>query len=154
MQIANAIAVWAETVSSYKDWSVRYKHECSSCLLLSAVAVSVYVLLKCILFNWAGYKVNTDRLYRSLTTWSRVIEKLIVSQLVKKLPMSYRTRGFVTVLTAAYHQTLFSAGRIQLTPPHAYLFQILSRWIYEDVTLNIRISIKSFITGLGSVFNT
>jgi hypothetical protein len=37
---------------------------------------------------------------------SRVIEKTIVSQIVKKLPGYYETRRFIPVFTTAHHWTL------------------------------------------------
>jgi len=42
-----------------------------------------------------------------LTPWSRVLlEKLIISQLVKKLFAFYGTRMFITVFTSARHLSL------------------------------------------------
>jgi hypothetical protein len=42
-----------------------------------------------------------------LTPWCRILfEKLIVTQLVKKIPLSYGTRRFITVFTKARHWTL------------------------------------------------
>jgi hypothetical protein len=41
------------------------------------------------------------------TPWCRILfEKLIVTQLVKNIPLSYRTRKFITVFTKARHWTL------------------------------------------------
>jgi hypothetical protein len=43
----------------------------------------------------------------SLTPWCSVLfEKLIVTQLVKNILLSYGTRGFITVFTQAHHWTL------------------------------------------------
>jgi hypothetical protein len=40
-------------------------------------------------------------------TWSRgLLEKLTVSQLVKKFPAFYGTRGFITAFTRARHLSL------------------------------------------------
>jgi hypothetical protein len=38
-----------------------------------------------------------------LTPWSRVHEKLIVAQLVKKFPAFYGTPGFITVFKRAHY---------------------------------------------------
>jgi len=41
------------------------------------------------------------------TPWSRVfLEKLTVSQLVKKFPTLYGTRKFITAFTSAHHLSL------------------------------------------------
>ena len=54
-----------------------------------------------------------------LTPWSRVLpQKLIGSQLVKKLPSFYRARRFITSFTSARHLSLSSASSIQSIPPH------------------------------------
>jgi hypothetical protein len=51
-----------------------------------------------------------------LTPWSRVLlEKLILTQLVKKFPSNYGTWRFITVFTTACHWSLFWARWIQLT---------------------------------------
>jgi hypothetical protein len=43
----------------------------------------------------------------SLTPWCKILfEKLIVTQLVKNIPLSYGTRRFITVFTKARHWTL------------------------------------------------
>jgi hypothetical protein len=52
-----------------------------------------------------------------ITLWCRILfEKLIVTQLVKKIPLSYGTRRFITVFTKARHRTLSWASRIQFAP--------------------------------------
>ena len=54
-----------------------------------------------------------------LTPRSRVfLEKLIGSQLVKKLPAFYGTRSFITAFTSARHLSLSRARSIQSIPPH------------------------------------
>jgi hypothetical protein len=54
-----------------------------------------------------------------LTPCSRVLlEKLIVTQLVKKFSSSYGTRMFITVFTAARHLSLSWARCIQSTTSH------------------------------------
>jgi hypothetical protein len=54
-----------------------------------------------------------------LTPWSRVcLEKLVVTQLVKKFPAFYGTRRFITVFTRARHWSLSWARCIQSTTFH------------------------------------
>jgi hypothetical protein len=48
----------------------------------------------------------TEILTKQLTPWSRVLEKLTVTQLVKKFPTFYGTQMFITVSTRAYHWSL------------------------------------------------
>jgi len=44
---------------------------------------------------------------QSLTTWSRVLlEKLMVTHLVKKFPVFYGTRRFITIFTRDRHWSL------------------------------------------------
>ena len=53
------------------------------------------------------------------TPWSRVLlEKLTVSQLVKKFPAFYGTRRFITAFTSTCHLSLSSARSIQSMAPH------------------------------------
>jgi hypothetical protein len=47
--------------------------------------------------------------------WSRLLEKLIVTQLVKKFLVFYGTRRFITVFTRARHWSLYHATWIQST---------------------------------------
>jgi hypothetical protein len=51
-----------------------------------------------------------------LTTWTRVLEKLFVTQLIKKFPAFYGTWRFTTVFTRARHWSLFRAECIQSAP--------------------------------------
>ena len=53
-----------------------------------------------------------------LTPWSIVLEKLTGPQLVKKFPVFYGTRKFITSFTSSSHLSLFSAKLIQSMPPH------------------------------------
>ena len=41
-----------------------------------------------------------------LTPWSRVLEKLTGTRLVKKFPVFYVTQSFITALTTARHLSL------------------------------------------------
>ena len=71
-----------------------------------------------------------------LAPWSRaLLEKLTGSQLVKKFPIFYGTRKFITAFTSARHLSLSSARSIQSLPPHpteycphiyAWVFQVAS----------------------------
>ena len=55
----------------------------------------------------------------SLIPWTRVIlEKLTGFQLVKKFPLFYGTRKFITALTSSRHMSLSWASSIQSIPPH------------------------------------
>ena len=54
-----------------------------------------------------------------LTPWGRfLLEKVAVSQVVKKFPAFYGTRGFITASTSARHLPLSWASSIQSIPPH------------------------------------
>jgi len=48
----------------------------------------------------------------------RVLEKLIVTQLVKRFPAFYGTRRFITVFARARHWPLSCSRCIQSTPSH------------------------------------
>jgi hypothetical protein len=76
-----------------------------------------------------------------LTPWCRILfEKLIVTQLIKNILLSYGTRRFITVFTKARHWTLSWASWIQFTPsipisprsilmlssPYAWVFPVVS----------------------------
>jgi hypothetical protein len=52
----------------------------------------------------ASQPLASDRL--PSTPWSRVLEKLIVDQLVKKFPAFHGTRRFITVFTRTRHRFL------------------------------------------------
>jgi hypothetical protein len=52
-----------------------------------------------------------------LTPWSRVLQKLTSSQLVKKFPAFYGTQRFITAFTSARHLSLYLARSIQSMPP-------------------------------------
>ena len=76
-----------------------------------------------------------------LTTWSRaLLEKLTVSQLVKKFPAFYRTRRFITAVTSARHLSLSWASWIQSIPPHRtswrsiLILSSLYTWVFQVVS--------------------
>jgi len=52
-------------------------------------------------------QMNSVHILQMLTPWSRVLEKLTATQLVKKFPAFYGTRRFITVFTTARHWSLF-----------------------------------------------
>jgi len=61
----------------------------------------------------------------SLTPWSRVLlEKLTVSQLVKKFSTFYGTRRFITAFTSAHHLSLSWARSIQYMNPTPHFLKI------------------------------
>jgi hypothetical protein len=69
---------------------------------------------------------NLSYLVNWLTLWSRVyFEKLIVTQPVKKLPVFYATRMFITVFTTARHWSLFWARWIQSTISHPITLRLI-----------------------------
>ena len=53
-----------------------------------------------------------------LTPWSRIREKLTVSQLVKKFPAFYGTRRFITAFTSARQLSLYWTSSIQSITRH------------------------------------
>jgi hypothetical protein len=53
-----------------------------------------------------------------LTLWSRVLEKLTVTQLVTKFPAFFLTTSFIIVFTGARHWSLSWARCFQSTPWH------------------------------------
>jgi hypothetical protein len=61
-----------------------------------------------------------------LTTWSRVLEKLIDAQLVKKFPVFYEIWRFIAVFTRARHWSLFG---FWLYRPHHHIFPYFWRSI-------------------------
>jgi hypothetical protein len=62
-----------------------------------------------------------------------LLEKLIVTQLVKKFPTFYATQRFITVFTRAYHWSLSWARWIQSTPSHQ--ISLRSILIHSNITL-------------------
>jgi hypothetical protein len=87
-------------------------------------------LSRCVIVTFFGVRDKlrkssvrkTDRLtgnYWLTHSCSRVlIEKLTVSQLVKKFPAFYRTRRIITTFTSARNLPLSWASSIQSIPPH------------------------------------
>ena len=64
-------------------------------------------------------------LTRSLTPWSRVLEKLTGSQLVKKFPAICGTGSFITAFTSSRHLSLSRASTMQsMPPPPSHLLKI------------------------------
>jgi len=69
------------------------------------------------------YRVEVYRLTNNLTnllnSWSRVLfKKLIITQLVKKLPTFYGSQMFITVFVTSRHWSLYWAIWIQSTTSH------------------------------------
>ena len=60
-----------------------------------------------------------------LTPWCKVLlDKLTGLRLVKKFPVFYGTRRFITALTSVRHLSLSWASPIQSTYPHTHLLEI------------------------------
>jgi hypothetical protein len=59
-------------------------------------------------------RIHTYLLTHSLTSWSRVLEKLTGLQPVTKFPAFYRTWRFITAFTSARHLSVSWASSIQL----------------------------------------
>ena len=79
---------------------------------------AIFVTWRLFLNNDLCIDVLTCLLTYLLTPWSRVLEKLTDSQLVKKFPTFYGTRRFITAFTSARHLCLSSARSIQSMPPY------------------------------------
>ena len=72
----------------------------------------------------------------SLHAAQSLLEKLTVSQLVKKFPAFYRTGRFITAFTSARHVFLSWASSIQPIPPHsASYYPPIYAWIFQVVSL-------------------
>ena len=92
------------------------------------VTISLYVAVTWIHFNYffimtcgvegVFIQFRSFFLQRSylITPWSRVLEKLTGSQLVKKFPAFYRTWTFITTFTSARYLSLSWASSIQSLP--------------------------------------
>jgi hypothetical protein len=71
-----------------------------------------------------------------LTTWSRFLpEKLRVTQLVKKFPVFYGNRRFITVFTRTRHRSLPRARWIK--SKYLYPISLSSIVIYSDLSLDL-----------------
>jgi hypothetical protein len=74
-------------------------------------------LLGCIVLYICRIILLTYLLTYLLTPWCRkLFEKLIITQLVKNILLSYATRRFITVFTKAHYWTLSWASWIQFAP--------------------------------------
>jgi hypothetical protein len=74
------------------------------CVLLTCLLHGVYIYIYMYIYILFTYL---------LTPWSRVLEKLTGSQLVKKFPAFYGTRRFITAFASARHLFLSRASSIQ-----------------------------------------
>jgi hypothetical protein len=83
---------------------------------------SVILLLHCHRKDFFLFKMcqkNYDKVCvppDSLTQWSRVLEMLVSSQLVKKFPIFCGTQRFITVFRIAHHLSLSRATFVQSMP--------------------------------------
>jgi hypothetical protein len=57
--------------------------------------------------------MTLDNEFNYLTSWSRDLEKLAGSQLIKKFPAFYLSQRFITAFTSACHLSLSRARSIQ-----------------------------------------
>jgi hypothetical protein len=74
--------------------------------------------------HWTKTDWLIDWLTDWLTAWSEVLlEKLIVTHLVRNFPAFYGTQRFITVFTRAHHWSLFWSRWIQFTPYHLVLLR-------------------------------
>jgi hypothetical protein len=65
-----------------------------------------------------SYLCNSLFIYLLTNSSFLLLEKLTVSQIVKKFPEFYGTRRFITAFTSGRHLSLSWARSIQLIPPH------------------------------------
>jgi len=83
--------------------------------------------------QFQGYYISTHcnvSPTNKLTTWSRVLEKLMVTLLVKKFPPAfYEACRFITVLTKCCHSGISWARCIQSTSSYSYFPKIHSNVI-------------------------
>jgi hypothetical protein len=97
------------------------------------VTVQVHFMLLCLQWldmiyfeftfqlNWYSVQTSCSHIHEKdlPTPWSIVLlQKLRVTQLVKKYPTFYGTQSFITVFTRACHWSLFWARYVQSTPLH------------------------------------
>ena len=84
-------------------------------------------------FGYNGYLLTY-----LLTPWRRVLEKLTGLQLVKKFPVLYCTRRFLTSFTNVRHLSLSWANSIQSTPSH-----LTSWWSILILSSHLRLGLPS-----------
>jgi len=92
------------------------------------------------LFDFKSFRFHrcVEAIRKGLIPWSRVLRKLIVAQLVKKLPAFYGTRKFINVLVRARHWSLswfrcLQSSLFHLISPglcHRYLSFIFQKVTY------------------------
>jgi hypothetical protein len=109
-------------------WCKNYCHRVTTQLQLIIIIIIIIILIY--LPTYILTYFLTYLLTYLLTPWRRVLlEKLIGLQLVKKFPVFYWTRMFITVFTIACHLSLSWASPIQLLHPHrTSLRSILTLW--------------------------
>jgi hypothetical protein len=61
-----------------------------------------------------------------LTPWSKVHQKLTVTQVVKKFPAFLGTQSFITIFTRAHHWSLYQARLIWFSPSYPISLKINS----------------------------
>jgi hypothetical protein len=74
-----------------------------------------------------------------------VLEKPPVEQPLKKFPIFYGTRRFITVFTRVLHWSFSSARSIQFTPPPSHSSQII---LILSIHLRLELPTGLFLSGL------
>jgi len=112
----------------------------------------MYSFTGSICIEWHWFISYTKVPWRDLQTpWSRALKKLIVTNLVKKFPVFYGTRRFITMLPRARHRplpepdkssphfpTLFSLDPFHYYPP-------IYAWVFHVVSLPFRFPDQNFV---------
>jgi hypothetical protein len=102
-----------------REWNLTPDH---------SLCFTEQVALLCFLWNTESHG-NAVFIGRTLTPWSRgLLEKLTVSQLVKKFPAFYRTRRFITAFTRARHLSLSGATH---NLKKSYIIQKVNKDIWQ-----------------------
>jgi hypothetical protein len=96
---------WGD-ISTPRSRFTNLQSVCLSVCPLSDQTGNTYTLGKC---SFLGQG--------ELTAWSSALQKLTVTQLVKKLPTFYGTRIFIAMFTRARHWSLSRTRWMQSTPP-------------------------------------
>jgi len=100
--------------------STMNSHNLLSVVFLTSMESFLLELLWIMLINYSQFSAVFS--FYLLTPWIRaLLEKLIGSQLVKKFPVFYGTRQFITAFTSVSHLSLSWARSIKSTPASNFL---------------------------------
>jgi hypothetical protein len=84
-------------------------------------------------------KLVLSLIYSLITPWSRVLlEKITGFQLVKKFPVLYETRRFITAFTSACQLSLSWASTIQSIPPQPTFWRSILI-LYSHLRLGLKV---------------